>query len=586
MGKNKSKKDKKPNIPAQTLVRPRLEQIIARFAERELDEDEYVSSIEHLMAEVGRQAVLNALLGLLDQASNEQKNALMVAIPKLGNAETIKYLWQLVQRSKASIASKMTALVILSQMGEKVNLEDPGQYFSWRDVKHADIAEVENLAHFGMRALIKEVQRAEDTDDLENMMLQMERIHAKAGGEPVALAEIESLIEMADSGAADMLLAITATTPRPKVREAARKGLLKLAGQKVFPQSEIIKSLTNERFHSAYSTDPSHPWQQGVIIAFERSPNNIQALIFLLDFGYPWQGAIKDVFPTRMMTPQQLHREFIKRSKDTEAEYRLVTYGRARQFILEALKANQRNRIKLPKEFEEFRHLMERRIVDPSAEVLAYATQVDAKTVDEWGELSGQPLRGMEVLGLDGKPVIFMGGPDEDKLLEVLKDMAVDEPGEDDEYDEFDDLLLEIEEYYFDEDEEEPTTDEDFLIPYDWTVDYLTTRYNQGIDPDELDDRWMDLADFMYYANISEQPPTELTEVQGFHLSEFVTIFWDAEIDEESPVEERQHTLETIQDLYTFLAAERHVPDKVTQRVKQAVATLLSQPGQLTPIDK
>jgi hypothetical protein len=579
MSKKKSKKDKKPNIPIQTMARPRLEQILLRRQHGELDDEELVASIQKLMTEIGREPVLQTLLGLLDNASNEQKDALMVAIPKLGDADTIQYLWQLVRRSKASIGSKMTALVILKQMGEEVNIEDPSEYFSWRDVKHADLAEVENLAHFGMRALIKEIQRAKDTDELENMMLQMERIHDQAGGEAVALAEIESLIEMGDSGAADMLLAISATTPRPKVREAARKGLLKLAGQKVFPQAEVVKSLTNERFYAAYSTDPAHPWQQGVIIAFERSKNSIQALLFLLDFGHPWQGAIKDLFPTHMMTPQQLQREFIDKSKRQEVEYRQTTYGRARQFILDALQANERHRVKLPKEYQEFRHLVERRVIDPSPEVLAYAAQVDANTVDEWGELTGEPVRGMEIIGPDGKPIPLMitGGPyaaDEDEF-------------EADEIFTLDDLLYEVEDYYFEDDEspdDQVIDDEAFILPYDWAADYLTDRFNEGIDLDELQERWMDLCDFMYYADVHEQAPSKLAEIQGFHVSEFITEFWDNEIDEESPLEERQHAVETLRDLYAYLAAQEHIPYEAATRVTEAAHTLFSSPDQLTPI--
>lgn len=96
----------------------------------------------------------------------------------------------------------------------------------------------------------------------------------------------------------------------------------------------------------------------------------------------------------------------------------------------------------------------------------------------------------------------------------------------------------------------------------------------------------MDLCDFMYYADTHEAAPTELAEVQGFHLSEFVTEFWDKEIDEESPLEEKQHTIETIHDLYAYLADQGHISGEVSARVAQAAATLLSQPDQLTPIPR
>lgn len=576
MNKKKSKKDKKPNIPVQTLARPRLEQLMTRRQHGELDDEAYVASIEKLMAELGQEAVLNALTGLLDTAKNEQRDALMVAISKLGNAETIECLWRLVRRSKASLATKMTTLVILKQMGEEVNLEDPGEYFSWRDIKHADIAEVKDMARFGTRAIIKALQKVENADEAEIMMMQHEEIIAQTGGgETTLISMIEDLVTMADSGAADMLLAISATTSHPKARESARKGLLKLAGQKVFPQSEIIKSLTTERFYAAYSTDPAHPWQQGVAIAFERSKNMIQALVFLLDFGSPWKGAIKDFFPTQIMTPQQFQRDFIKKSgRYSEAQYLQTTYARARQFILNAVEANQRQRVKLPPEYHKFHHWIERRIVDPSPEVLAYAAQVDANTVDEWPTLTGEPVRGMEIIGPHGEPISVM----------TTDDLP------DEEWDELDELLSEVDEYYYGEEgeeiEEDEEIDEAFILPYDWAIDYLTARYEEGVDIEELDERWLDLADFMYYADADEDTPPALADIQGYHLSRFVIGFWDEELDAENPLEEKQHAVETIRDLYAYLADQEHIPAEVAARVAQAAKTLLSQPETLTPIAK
>ena len=51
MSKKKSKKDKKPNIPVQTLARPRLEQILTRRQQEGLNSDETVAAIQQLMQE-------------------------------------------------------------------------------------------------------------------------------------------------------------------------------------------------------------------------------------------------------------------------------------------------------------------------------------------------------------------------------------------------------------------------------------------------------------------------------------------------------------------------------------------------------
>jgi hypothetical protein len=485
----------------------------------------------------------------------------MAVIPKLGNERTINHLWQLVRRSKLSVGGKMTALVILKQMGEAVDLENPGEYFSWRDIKKGDIAEVANLGRFSMRAIIKELQQLKEVDDVDAMMLQFEEISAKTGGEAMFSAMIEDVVEMGDSGAAEFLMALAATTSWASVRAAARAGLAKLAAQNIFPQTRIIKEVGAERFYAAYSTDPAHPWQQQVAILFERGKNMVQALVFLLDFGYPWRGAIKDMFPTEPLTPNQFQREFIDRANRQGVEQRRVTYARARQFILDALEANQEHRVKLPESYNEFRFLFERRVADPSAETLAYAAEIDAKTVDEWGELAGPPQRGVEFVGPDGH------------IITVIDPEDLEDADWDEEPFTFDDLLGEVNDYYLD-DEEKLEEDEKPPIDYEWMVNYLKTRHAQDISPEELGARWDHLFDFMAYL---EETGVNLTEVEQEQLQEFITDFWDEEIEPfvETPVEEKQHVIETVRDLYAYLAEKEYIPAETSRTIAKAAATLV-----------
>ncbi|MEW5957165.1 MAG: hypothetical protein AB1801_05555, partial [Chloroflexota bacterium] len=544
----------------------------------ELTEDEFITAVKTLMAELGQEAVLNALVGLLDNASNEQKDALMVAIPKLGNKQTIDHLWNLVRRSKMSVGGKLTALVILKQMGEEVNLDDPGVYFSWRDIKHSDLSEVQNMGRFAMRALIKELQQLDNADDVEGFMLRADEFLPLARKEEAKLAQIEDLVAMGGTDAADMLTAIVATTPQSRVREAARHGLLKLAGQRVFPQAEVIKSLRNEPFYAAYSTDPAHPWQQGVIMAWERPQKKIQALVFLLDFGSPWQGAIKDLFPTYSMPWPQFKREMIDRSQGTDAEYRRVTHARARQFILDAIAANKKNRVKFPPEYDKYLYLIERRIIDPTAEALAYAAQVDAQTVDEWGELQGEPVRGMEIVGPGGVPLPLVVGDLEDWEAEEY------------EFD-LDDLLDEVDEFYQSEEEPAETgaaAHREAVLPADWMIGYLTACHNEGADAEELTDSWDNLVEFILYLEDGDDPPATLADVQGYHLSEFITDYWDENIPEgeTTSLEEKDFVIESIRDLYDYLAEQGHIPADAAKRVNAAVAALFSRPNKITPISR
>lgn len=391
-------------VPKPTLARPRLDAILTRRERDELDDGGCADKVSALMTELGRKPVLDTLVKKLETTSDTERDALMAVISKLGDEETIAYLWRIVRRSKMSIGVKSTALIILKQMGEDVDLSDPGAYFSTRDVKPTDIAEMARLGRHSLRMLIKRLQEAESVGEIEGLMDIFDRSLDEAG----LLAMVEEFSAVEEAGAADMLLAIVHTTARLKVRQAARNALLKLAGRGVFPQSSIVKSFSEERFYAAYCTDPTNLWQQQVTMAWEWAGDTTQAIVFLLDFGFPWRGSIKDMFVTRYMPKRQLQRELL----DKGNEQRRIPFARARQSILDALEANRRHRVRLPPEYDDFRQLIERRIVNPSPEALAQAEALDAETVDEWGEPEEPVVRGVEFI--DGKPIVIFGEGDLD----------------------------------------------------------------------------------------------------------------------------------------------------------------------------
>ncbi len=404
MARKRKKKRKKSQVPQQALARPRLDAIITRRERDELDDDGCADKVSALMAELGCKLVLDTLVKKLETASDTERDALMAVISKLGDEETIGHLWRIVRRSKMSIGVKSTALIILQQMGEDVDLSDPGAYFSPRDIKSTDIAEMARLSRHSLRMLIKRLQKAESVGEIEGLMDMFDRSLDEAD----LLAMVEEFSAVEEAGAADMLLAIVHTTARLKVRQAARNALLKLAGRGVFPQSSIVKSFSEERFYAAYCTDPTNPWQQQVTMAWEWPGDTTQAIVFLLDFGFPWRGSIKDMFVSRYMPKRQLQRELL----DKGNEQRRIPFARARQSILDALEANRRHRVRLPPEYDDFRQLIERRIVNPSPEALAQAEALDAETVDEWGEPEEPVVRGVEFI--DGKPIVIFGEGDLD----------------------------------------------------------------------------------------------------------------------------------------------------------------------------
>jgi len=182
---------------------------------------------------------------------------------------------------------------------------------------------------------------------------------------------------------ADFLCALAHTTPFPKVQQAAEHTLERLAARGIQPVTRAILDLGQDHFYAAYTSDPNHPWQQSVTVAWERAGGVIQALVFLLDFGAPWRGALKDAFATHGMTPQQFQRDLVDRATRSLGEPLLrISLASVQATISAAVQANRQNNIPLPKEFNEARHLVERWVLHPPAAALAADT-----TSDELGDL-------------------------------------------------------------------------------------------------------------------------------------------------------------------------------------------------------
>ncbi len=399
-----ARKRRKLKIPLQSMTRPLLEKAFARYERGELNDDELEEEISALMDKIGRKPVLNALVKKLETSSNEERITLMHLIPRLGDKKTIKHLWHLVRRSKMSIGVKGAALIILKKLGEDVDLDDPGAYFSRRDVTLENLAEIKQMSSHNLRVIIKDLHKAKNFRDIEGMMEMFDELPGiRTDREAVQSMTIDNISSIEEPGAADMLLAIVSATAQASTRRAARDGLLKLSGHGIFPQFPLVKRFSQEQFHAAYCTDPNHPWQQQVTMIWEWPGDAMQALVFLLDFGFPWRGSIKDMFLTQYMSKRKIHREFLEGGN----EQRQVTFARARQFILDAIAANEQHGQPLPQEYDDFWRLIERRIVNPSQKALAQAEEIDAETEDEWGVAQGPVVRGMSML--NGKRIISLG---------------------------------------------------------------------------------------------------------------------------------------------------------------------------------
>ena len=393
----KAKKRKTPKIGRRVLAGPRLNELFDRHARGELDDDGLQAGLQALMAEVGHRPLLDALVKRMEGTPEAERDTLMTILPRLRSPEVVDYLWQLVKKPRAlTIEAKLTTLVILKGMGEDVDVTDPGLYFSPHDIRPGDIKSAQDMFHLGLRGLARYLRQSRDPAEVEAFMHRINQMPEQAiDGENILLEMVQSAEVGATDLEADFLCALAHTTPFPRVQQAAEHALARLAAAGIKPVTRAILDLGQERFYAAYMTDPDHPWQQSVTVAWERAGGVIQALVFLIDFGYPWRGAIKDMFPTLGMTPSQFQREFVERATQRMGmRVYHVSLARAQATIAAAVEANRTYEIPLPKELNEARHLVERWVLHPPASAIA------ADSTDD--ELGDRPL----VPDRSGRPVM------------------------------------------------------------------------------------------------------------------------------------------------------------------------------------
>lgn len=379
-------KQKPPKIDLRLLTRSRLNALFDRHARGEVDMEGLETGVQALMVEVGHRPVLDALIKRMENAPDAERETLMELIPRLRSREVIEYLWQQVKKPGAlALDVKMTGLTLLKEMGEDVDLTDPGRYFSPREIKPSDMKSIHNLLRLGLRGLARSLREARDPAEVEACMLRINQMSEEAiDGDAILLELVANAEAEANDLGADFLQALAHTTPFPRVLQAAERALARLAAAGIKPVTPALLRLGQDRFYAAYMTDPEHPWQQSVTVAWERAGGVIQALVFLLDFGFPWRGAIKDMFATQGLTPQRFQQDLIERS-EMRMGLRLyrVNLARAQATIAAAVQANQQYNIPLPKEFCEVRHLVERWVLHPPAALAADLTR---------DELAGRPL--------------------------------------------------------------------------------------------------------------------------------------------------------------------------------------------------
>ena len=560
----KAKKKKAPQIDPRVMTRPRLDALFERQARGELNLDALEAAVRALMAAVGQPSVLGALIKRMEGTPEGEREVLMSLLPRLKSRAVIDFLWQQVKKHGAlSLDAKMTALVILKDMGEDVDLSDPSRYFSPREITPKNIKAAEDLFRTGMRGLARTLRESRDPAEVEVFMHRLNQMPEKAiDGTGILLEYIKTGEEQATDLEADFLFALAHTTPFPDVQHAAEQALARLAAHGVKPVTRAILGLTDERFYAAYMTDPTHPWQQSVTVAWQRAEGVIQALVFLLDFGMPWRGALKDAFPTHGMTAQEFQRALVDKPSREMKLYR-VRLARAQATIAAAMEANRKYGIPLAKQLTEVRHLLDRWVLHPPAAALAADT-----TRDELGNLPLIPDRSGKPLLVDMRDL---------QNNETAKHWFAQQPAEaedEDAFSRFEQVMADVEEVHA---QESPT-----WWTVAWVRDYLASL---SPTPDDLDgfdedlrfisDQWWTLDDWLGYLDEGSEIHS-VGDLRGFHLSEYLQA--EAALDEDHGWSRAQ----TVGDWFAYLAQRHLIPSDLP--FLSDVAKILAQPDQLTPV--
>ena len=577
---NKKNKHKTPKADPRVMARPRLDALFERHARGELADAGLHTAVQSLIAEADLPSVFGALVMRMHGTPEDERETLMSLVDRLKSREAIDYLWQQVLKPRAlTLDAKMTVLIILKGMGEDVDIADPGRYFSARDLKPSDLKSAEDLFRAGVRGLARHLRDSRDPTEVEAYMHHIYKMRDTAlGGQEILFDMVKNAEESGTDLDADFLYAIAHTTSMEKLQQAAERALDRLAVKDVKPITPVILNLGQARFYAAYMTDPHHPWQQNVTIAWERGKGVIQALVFLLDFGVPWRGAIKDMFPTEPLTPDKFQRSLVDRpGQKMDMPMYHVGLARAQATIAAAVEANRKYNIPLPKDFVEFRHLVERWVLHPPAAELAADT-----TRDELAHLPLAPDRSNQL------PMIDM------RELKVMKALGILNPNEElDEEDETADFENDIDNLHTFDDvlEDVRTTFANVAegLPWflsEWVKDYLTSL---SANPDDLNgfdeelqviiDEWWDLKGWVQYLAEDASEYSALDDLRGFHIWEYI-------LDSAYGLDDDggRSRVETVSDFFAYLTQRGSIPTDLP--FLRDLTQILAQPDTLTPFPR
>ena len=212
-------------------------------------------------------------------------------------------------------------------------------------VPHGDNAQLEHLLE----------QRHEIAEELHNSTSRAQAETALAEltsiDEADQMALLKALAKQQDPDAADVLLAINELTPNKAIRKEARRGLIQLAGAKIYPswtpepESGPAVAVTNPpRFWKGFVTETREEGELEIVLCWEQGFEYSEArlMAFMLDF---WEEGVQN-FTTEVGSKRHIDARLgntkVRYSKSIGREIRIIdcTLAEGRRLIQEALSIN------------------------------------------------------------------------------------------------------------------------------------------------------------------------------------------------------------------------------------------------------
>ena len=198
-------------------------------------------------------------------------------------------------------------------------------------------------------------QRHEIAEELHNSTSRVQAETALAEltsiNEADQMALLKALAKQQDPDAADILLAINELTPNKAIRKEARRGLIQLAGTKIYPSwtpepeaGPAVAVPDPPRFWKGFVTETREEGELEIVLCWEQGfeYNEARLMAFMLDF---WEEGVQN-FTTEVGSKRHIDERIgntkVRYSKSIGREIRIVdcTLAEGRRLIQEALSVN------------------------------------------------------------------------------------------------------------------------------------------------------------------------------------------------------------------------------------------------------